>query len=200
MKVLILPLLFLVLTPDAIQAQHNTLLELNTMSNPLMRSDPISRIEITREERCLRTGRLIGTLAGGAMGLNILYLGTQGEIDGPYWKAMAMGIPGMILGAYAGSRGTEWLTGKILAARRGPGGSALRGVVYGFLDGAVTGIATMVPILGIGCLTGSIDFNRDLNLLEVLGTATLGGAAFGGFFGATAGLVIGPGISVYMKF
>lgn len=200
MKILIIPLLLVVMIPREVHAQRYSPLEQDRSALSLRQAAALSLTDATREDRCLRTGRSIGTFAGGAMGVFTLYLGTQGELDGPYWKTLAIGIPATIIGAYIGSRSSEWVTRKLLDARKGIGGSALRGAAYGFLDGVVTGIASMVPVLGLGYLLGVIEFNDDIGLLGVLGAATIGGAVFGGMIGVAAGFVYGPGISIYMKF
>lgn len=164
-------------------------------------SNAVSSSESSREERTLKTGRVLGAISGSSMGLFALYLGIKGdEFQGPFWKTLAISVPSTIVGAYAGIRGTEWVTRKIIGSRSKIGGSALRGAVYGFADGALIGVASLVPLLTLGHCLNMIDFGEGTGILEVIGNATLGGVAFGGMIGAVTGLIYGPCISIYMKF
>ncbi len=200
MRAIILTLCLFIAPSGPVLSQLRPTSGVNQLNLPLRSTWNFSPVDDVRINRCLRTGRIVGALAGGTPGAAVLWFGTQGEMEGPYWKTLVTGIPGALCGAWVGARGTEWLTRKLLHARRGILGSALRGAYWGFLDGALTGIAATVPILGIGHLTGAIEFNRKIGLLEVVGLAAAGGALYGGIYGTTAGFVIGPGISIYMDF
>jgi hypothetical protein len=157
--------------------------------------------QTAREEQCLRTARLVGALGGSTVGLITLYAGTfLDDIEGPYWKTLAIGVPTTVVGVWVGIRGTEWATRKLLAGRDKVPGAAGRGLLYGLLDGALIGSASFVTALTIGHLTGGIEFNDDPGLLEVMGMGLLGGVLFGGLDGATVGVVCGPCISLYMDF
>ena len=154
-----------------------------------------------REDQCLRTARLVGGISGSTIGLITLYAGTfLDDIEGPYWKTLAIGVPTTVVGVWVGMRGTEWMTRKLLAGRDKVPGAAVKGFLYGLLDGALIGSAGFLTALTLGHITGGIEFNDDPGLLEVMGMSILGGIAYGGTFGATVGLVYGPCISLYMEF
>lgn len=171
------------------------------MSASFMMSQSTGGDDLTREERCLRTGRILGTLSGSSMGVFALYLGIKGEdMEGPFWKTLAISIPSMLIGGYAGSRGTEWATRQIMKSNPKVAESALKGIAYGFVDGAITGVASMVPLLTLGYLLDVINFNEEIGILQVIGMSALGGGVFGGMIGAVAGAVYGPYVSLYMKY
>ena len=118
------------------------------------------------------------------------------------WKNAATGVPSAVVGAYVGAHTTEWITRRIMEGRPKPAKAVLKGAVYGTLDGAVTLTAGLVPLVVVGHYARTIHFNfrDDLILLRLLGAATVGGALYGGFFGAVAGAVYGPCVSAYMQF
>ena len=164
-------------------------------------SQSTSGDDLTREEKCLRTGRILGALSGSSMGVFALYLGIKGEdMEGPFWKTLAISIPSMLIGGYAGSRGTEWATRQIMKSNPKVAESALKGIAYGFVDGAITGVASMVPLLTLGYLLDVISFNEEVGILQVMGMSALGGGVFGGMIGAVAGAVYGPYVSLHMKY
>ena len=174
---------------------------LPTVSAMLFMSHAASGADLTKEDRCLRAGKTLGAISGSSMGLFALYLGIKGDdMEGPFWKTLAISIPTIAIGAYVGARGTEWATRQIMKSHPKVAASALKGVAYGVVDGALIGIANMVPLLTLGHLIGAINFSDDVGILEVIATSTFGGAIFGGMIGATVGLVYGPAISLYMKY
>lgn len=167
----------------------------------LPEASPVAAQSTDREEQVLRTARLVGGLSGSTVGLITLYAGTfLDDIEGPYWKTLAIGIPTTVVGVWVGTRGTEWAARKILAGRDKVPGAAGRGLLYGFLDGALIGSASFLTALTLGHVTGGIEFNEDPGLLEVMGMSILGGIAYGGLNGAVVGVVSGPCISLYMEF
>jgi hypothetical protein len=167
----------------------------------ILGSTTVRAQQAAREEQCLRAARLTGALSGSTIGLITLYAGTfLDDIEGPYWKTLAIGVPTTVVGVWVGMRGTEWMTRKLLNGRDKVPGAAVKGFLYGLLDGALIGSAGFLTALTLGHITGGIEFNEDPGLLEVMGMSILGGIAYGGTFGATLGVVYGPGISLYMKF
>lgn len=156
----------------------------------------------SRENRCLQTAKWIGAIAGSAMGLMHLYWRATGVSGtyGPMWKNMVTALPSVMIGAYVGARSTEWATRRMIKGNPKPGKAALKGVAYGFIDGAIIGTACLIPLLTMGHTTGTIKFREGLGIIEIIGAATMGGIIFGGMTGATIGIVYGPCVSVYMKF
>ncbi|MCK4772939.1 MAG: hypothetical protein KAT18_08460 [Candidatus Latescibacteria bacterium] len=201
MKAFAIGLLAISLIPRTAAAQRYTVHELGSASNTLFLNEMISNGVNSRENRCLQAGRVIGALSGSTMGLFAFYVGIKGDdLEGPFLQTLAISIPTTVIGAYVGVKGTEWLTRRILDAKQGVPGSALRGVAYGFVDGAMIGVASMVTLFSLAYFFDAIHFNESMGFIDIIGSATLGGAIFGGMIGAVAGLVYGPGISIYMKF
>lgn len=157
-----------------------------------------------RENRCLQTGRWIGAISGSSIGFMQIYWSATGMtgIHGPFWKNVVTGIPSAVIGAYVGTKSTEWTTKQIMKGNPKPVKAALKGMAYGAIDGAIIGTASMVPLIMIGHYAGTIRFNfsDDMIILKILGSAIAGGVVFGGLNGAAIGVVYGPGISLYMKF
>ena len=154
--------------------------------------------------KCLKTGRVLGVVGGGIMGLaQICWSATNmSGVHGPLWKNIVTGVPSSVIGGYVGYKTSEWATKQILKGNPKPGEAILKGVLYGGINGAITFTASMVPLLIIGHYMETIDFNfnGDAILFKVIGAAILGGIGYGGTFGATIGLVYGPSLSIYMKF
>jgi len=157
-----------------------------------------------REERCVRTARWVGILSGSTMGLLQMYWSATGVsgVHGPFWKNAVVGIPSAFMGAYVGARSTEWMTREIMEGQPKPGRAALKGAAYGAAGGALTLTTSVLPLLLLGHYLDTIDFNFDDDMiaLKIIGASVLGGTLYGGTFGAAAGLVYGPCVSVYMKF
>jgi len=154
-----------------------------------------------KRENCLTVSRWLGALAGSSMGVFSFYIGfTSNDIQGPLWKTFAIGIPTTLIGSWVGYHTTEWATRQIMRGEPKPGEATLKGVGYGLIDGAVIGVASMVPLMTIGYLTGGITFNEDVTLLKVARMATIGGSCFGGMIGFATGGVYGPSISLYLNF
>ena len=167
-------------------------------------ADPKAVANHTRESRCLKAGRWGGALAGGTFGLLHISWSAAGVsgIHGPLWKNILTGAPSSIIGGYVGMRTTEWATRQILKGRPEPGRAALKGMMYGAIDGAITLAASSAPLLIMGHYLETIHFNfsDDLIVLKLLGASALGGALYGGILGAAIGAISGPGISLYMEF
>lgn len=196
-----LAIFLIAINPSVSQAQQSGISGMMHGTSGLSLFQSASANQVTRESRCLQTGRVFGAVAGSSMGLFVLYQGIKGDdIRGPFWRTLAVSIPTTIVGAWVGMRGTEWATRRIMKTEPGIGESALRGMLYGALDGALIGTAGFVTLFTIAYLTDAITFNKDMGILGTIGMATLGGAVFGGMTGASVGLVYGPGISIYMKF
>lgn len=201
MRVLALTLVLIAVDPSLCRAQQSGVSGIMLGSSPLSVYQSASVSQAGRESRCLQTGRVFGAVVGSSIGLFALYQGIKGDdINPPFWRTLAVSIPTTIAGAWVGMRGTEWAVRKVMKTRPGIGESALRGILYGALDGALIGTTGFVTALTIGHLTNAITFNDDMGLLGTVGTAVLGGVLFGGMTGAVVGLVYGPGISIYMKF
>jgi len=154
--------------------------------------------------KCLKTGRVLGVVGGGTMGLAHIYWSAtnMSGVHGPLWKNIVTGIPSSLIGGYVGYKTSEWATKQILKGNPKPGKAILKGALYGSIDGAITFTASMVPLLVIGQYMETIQFNFDSDaiLFKVIGTAILGGMGYGGFFGVTIGIIYGPSLSIYMKF
>ena len=153
---------------------------------------------------CLKIGRTLGVVGGGTMGLAHIYWSTtnMSGVHGPLWKNIVTGVPSSLIGGYVGYKTSEWATKQILKGNPKPGMAILKGALYGGIDGAITFTASVVPLLVIGQCMETIQFNFDGDaiLFKVIGTAILGGIGYGGFFGATFGIIYGPSLSIYMKF
>ena len=154
--------------------------------------------------KCLKTGRVLGVVGGGVMGLAHIYWSAtnMSGVHGPLWKNIVTGVPSSLIGGYVGYKTSEWATKQILKGNPKPGKAILKGALYGGIDGAVTFTASLIPLLIIGHYMETIEFNFDGDaiLLQVIGAAVLGGIGYGGTFGATIGIIYGPTLSIYMKF
>lgn len=200
--------------PFIVNAQSTLALKSNSVVNKyLMTSDLATTILLTnatsddsnnREAKVIQTGRWLGAVAGSFMGMAHIYWRATGVSGprGPMWKNLLTGIPSSVVGAYVGIKTNEWATKQIMKGSPKPGKATLKGMLYGAIDGAVTFTASVVPLLIIGHYAGTIHFNfdKDLILFKILGSAILGGIAYGGTFGAVVGGVSGPCISLYMRF
>ena len=166
--------------------------------------NPVSGNSSVKQNRCLRTGQLIGAIGGSAMGLLHIYWSATGVsgIHGTFGKNLVTAAPSILLGAYVGSLAGRWMTEKILEDRPKPFKAFLKGTGYGMVAGAITLTTAFVPILLMGHYSGTIHFNlpKDYIFFRILWISMQGGALYGGLFGATAGAVYGPGVSLYMKF
>jgi len=200
--------------PSLINAQS----PLNQMSRPtedacfsssrlattMMQSTITRHEQLAREDRCLRSAQYIGAMSGSFMGLAHIYWSATGVsgIHGPFWKNVLTGLPSAVIGAYVGSRTTQWMTRRIMDGNPKPAKAALKGAAYGALNGAVILTASFVPILITGYYADTIHFNmsEDMILLKLIGSSVLGGTLYGGTIGAAVGALYGPSISVYMRF
>jgi len=165
-------------------------------------NDPTVPADRSREDKCLGFGRWLGVASGSTMGLFHLYWSATDQTgsDEPYWKNLLTGIPSSLIGAYVGHRTTEWTTRQIMKGRPKPFRAALKGAFYGAIDGAIILSASMIPLFILGHYLGTINFNEDKSVLEVVGMSILGGVGFGGLTGAAIGCAYGPGLSLYMNF
>jgi len=154
--------------------------------------------------KCLKTGRILGVVGGGTMGLAHIYWSATNmtNTSEPLWKNVVTGVPSSLIGGYVGYRTSEWATKQILKGNPKPGKAMLKGALYGSIGGAITFTASIVPLFVIGHYMETIEFNFDGDemLFGLIGTSILGGIGYGGTFGATIGLVYGPSLSIYMKF
>ena len=154
--------------------------------------------------QCLKTGRIISTLAGSTMGIAQIYWSAtnMSGVHGPLWKNVITGIPSSLIGGYVGYSTSEWITNRFLDGNPKPGHAVLKGAMYGAIHGTVVLTASMVPLLVIGHYMETIHFNFDGDaiLFKVIGSAVLGGIVYGGTVGATFGIIYGPSLSIYMKF
>jgi hypothetical protein len=154
--------------------------------------------------KCLKTGRVLGVVGGGTIGLAHIYWSAtnMSGVHGPLWKNILTGVPSSVIGGYVGYKTSEWATKQILKGNPKPGKAILKGAFYGGIDGAVTFTASLIPLLIIGHYMETIEFNFDGDaiLLQVIGAAVLGGIGYGGMFGVSLGIIYGPTLSIYMKF
>ena len=154
--------------------------------------------------QCLKTGRILSTVAGSTMGIAHIYWSAtnMSGVHGPLWKNVVTGVPSSLIGGYVGYSTSEWITKRFLDGNPKPGTAILKGALYGAVHGATVLTASMVPLLVIGQYMETIQFNFDGEaiLFKVIGAAVLGGIGYGGTFGATFGIVYGPSLSIYMKF
>ena len=154
--------------------------------------------------RSLKTGRIISTIAGSTMGIAQIYWSAtnMSGVHGPLWKNVVTGVPSALIGGYVGYSTSEWTTKRFLDGKPKPGHALLKGALYGAVHGAVVFTASMVPLLVIGHLMETIQFNFDGDeiFLGLIGTTILGGIGYGGTYGATIGIIYGPSLSIYMKF
>ena len=154
--------------------------------------------------RSLKTGRLLGAVAGSTMGIAQIYWSAtnMSGVHGPLWKNVITGVPSSIIGGYVGYKTTEWATKQILCGNPKPGKAVLKGALYGAIDGTIVLTASMLPLLVIGHYMETIHFNFDGDaiLFKLIGSSIMGGLAYGGTFGGTIGIIYGPCLSIYMKF
>ena len=157
-----------------------------------------------RVEKVLQTARWLGAAGGSFMGVAHIYWRATGVSGtyGPMWKNLLTGIPSSIVGAYVGIKTTEWATKQIMKGSPKPGKAALKGMLYGAIDGTVTLAAGLILLLIIGHYTGTIhfNFNNEMIVFKLLGSAIAGGFVYGATFGAVVGGIGGPYISLYLKF
>ena len=157
-----------------------------------------------REKRCLQAGKWLGVAGGSFMGLAHIYWSVTGVsgIHGPLWKNLVTGLPSAAIGAFVGAGTTRWATRRIMEGNPAPFKAALKGAAYGAVDGAIVLTAGILPLLLTGHFLETISFNtsEDMIVLKILGASILGGALYGGTFGAGVGLVYGPCISFYLNF
>jgi len=154
--------------------------------------------------KCLKTGRVLGVVGGGTMGLAHIYWSATNmtNTSEPLWKNVVTGVPSSLIGGYVGYKTTEWATKQILKGNPKVGKALLKGALYGGIDGAITFTASLLPLFILGEYMGTIEFNFDSDemFLGLIGSTILGGIGYGGTFGATIGIVYGPTLSIYMKF
>ncbi len=154
-----------------------------------------------KKQKCLAASRWLGALAGSSMGLFSFYIGfSSDDIQGPSWKTLVIAVPTTLIGSWVGYNATEWATRQIMRGEPKPIEATLKGLGYGFVDGAIIGTASMITLLTIGYLTDGITFNTEVNLRKVTGMATLGGTCFGGLLGFAVGGLYGPSLSLYLNF
>ena len=154
--------------------------------------------------KCLKTGRVLGVVGGGTMGLAHIYWSANNMTgtSEPLWKNIVTGVPSSLIGGYVGYKTSEWATKQILKGNPKPGKAFLKGALYGGIDGAITFTASILPLFVIGHYMETIQFNFDGDeiLFGLIGTSILGGIGYGGIFGASIGIIYGPSLSIYMKF
>jgi len=154
--------------------------------------------------KCIKTGRILGVVGGGTMGLAHIYWSATNmtSTSEPLWKNIVTGVPSSLIGGHVGYKTSEWATKHILKGDPKPGNAIFKGALYGCIDGAITFTASVVPLFVIGQYMETIHFNFDGDaiLFKVIGAAVLGGIGYGGTFGATIGIIYGPSLSIYMKF
>jgi hypothetical protein len=179
--------IFLLLAFSILYSQSNTINDFNYKYN-----------------KCLKTGRILGTIGGGTIGLAHIYWSANNMTgtSEPLWKNIVTGVPSSLIGGYVGYRTSEWATKQILKGNPKPGKAILKGALYGGIDGAITFTASLIPLFVIGHYMETIEFNFDGDeiFLGLIGTTILGGIGYGGTFGATFGIIYGPSLSIYMKF
>lgn len=164
---------------------------------------PLKQLEGRKDDgmkQALRVGRWVGAVGGAGIGLLHLYWLSMDK--GLTWKVAATGIPSTVIAAYVGMITTEWATKQIMKGRPKPWKSALKGVMYGAMDGAVILTVSYLPFFITGHYLGTVHFNFDNEwiIFRIIGATILGGIGYGGTFGAVVGAIAGPIISVYMEF
>jgi len=175
------------------------------LSSSYMAPDGLSEKILLKRKSLLRAGHIAGTLFGTAFGfIHISSWATDNSgATGPAWKNIGLAIPSIICGCYVGNRMTEWALIKIIDDKPKPLKASAKGALYGMIDGAAIGAASLIPLVTLGYVTKVIHFNESMGSFAVLKLAAAG-ALVGGGVGAAAGLGIGlisgPGISIYMNF
>ena len=154
--------------------------------------------------KCLKTGRVLGVVGGGTMGLAHIYWSATNKTNTsePLWKNIVTGVPSSLIGGYVGYKTSEWATKQILKGNPKPSKAILKGALYGGIGGAITFTASVVPLFVIGHYMETIQFNFDGDemLFGLIGASILGGIGYGGTFGVAIGIIYGPSLSIYMKF
>lgn len=156
-----------------------------------------------RKNRCFKTGRWIGAISGSVIGLlHFYWLVNVSSPHSPFWKDLVTGIPATIVSTYMGAKTTKWATEQIMKGNPKLWKAALKGAMYGAIDGSIILTASYVPFLITGYYLETLHFNLSDNLiiLKLLGLSPLGGIVYGGTIGAMVGAVCGLCISLYMKF
>jgi len=170
------------------------------LSTSILSTDMKPEANTFKKKRCLKVGRWVGAISGSAIGLLHFYWLSMDESLS--WKVAAIGIPATVVSTYVGMRSTEWATKQIMKGKPKPWQAALKGAMYGAIDGAIILTVSYVPFFIMGHYLGKVDFNfsHDLIILKIVGVSILGGIVYGGTFGATLGIFYGPSISFYMEF
>ena len=153
-----------------------------------------------KTRQVIQTGRWIGTISGAGIGLLHLYWLSMDE--GLTWKVAATGVPAIFAAAYVGMLSTEWATTQIMTGNPRLWEAALKGAIFGAIDGAIILSVSYLPFFITGHYLGTVHFNysSDWIILKIIGNTILGGIGYGGLLGAIAGGISGPIISVYMGF
>ncbi len=151
----------------------------------------------------LRTGMTIsGAGIGLAAGATIAIGFSLDAIDTPLANILLLTIPVAAVGAASGALAGRWIADIVLNHQPGPLFSIIEGAGLGAVAGAF-----------IGALTFSTNFAIAFPLLEVpdgywgrfeylqaVGMSIVSGGVWGGIFGAMAGMVTLPIISLIMNF
>lgn len=158
-----------------------------------------------RENQCLRTGQWIGLFTGAGLGILHTYWSIKYTPDKniPIWKHLVAGIPATLISSYVGSKTMRWATDRIMAGKPKPLFAVFKGAFYGAIAGTIILASNYIPLFVASHYLGTIHFNKihgRYQVLKLIGISILGSVAYGGTFGAIAGAVYGPCISLYLKF
>ena len=95
MRAIILTLCLFIPPSGPVLSQPRPASGVDQLNLPLRSTWQFSPVDNVRIDRCLRTGRIVGALAGGIPGAAVLWFGTRGEMEGPYWKTLVTGVPAL---------------------------------------------------------------------------------------------------------
>lgn len=205
--ILFFPLIVMAQIPPGLRInsfQTSTRMAMNTPFANLLTCDAKNQLN-ARENRCLRIGHWVGLLSGTGIGLLHTYWSIKYTPDPqiPVWKHLLAGIPPTFLSAYVGSKTMKWTTKQIMKGNPNPGIAIVKGAFYGAIAGTIILASNYIPFFISSYYLGTIHFNdlgKGFVPLRLIGISILGSIAYGGTFGAVAGVVYGPCISFYLRF
>ena len=151
----------------------------------------------------VRTGLTVaGAAAGLAAGASVGIGFSASAIDTPLSDALLLTIPVAAAGAAVGALAGRWIAGVILRRQPTPLPALLGGAGLGLVGGAFVG-GIVFPLnfaIAYRLLDVPEGFWGRFDYPQAVGMAVVSGGFWGGFFGACAGAVAVPIVSLYMGF
>ncbi len=179
----------------------------NFNANKNLNNSPISETEASNEraKTIIEISKWVGVGLGAAIGILHLYWSIRytPNTEIPLWKHLVSGVPPGIISAIVGGLTLPWITKLIMNSKPGIITAGLKGAMFGALAGSIVLASNYIFFLPLSYYLGTIHFNNmegNYIFLKLLGMAVLGSIAYGGTFGAVAGVFYGPSISIAMRY